>query len=131
MYGEGFDLGGNATEFLAPIFSSGVTLAVTSGYKAAELAIKELNNETVDWMNDYEKTIRSGTNVFKSYVEAWYTGDLQKIFYAKSVNAEIRKQICSVLAGYVWDQTNPFVKKHKNILTTLSKVIDIENRRMD
>jgi flavin-dependent dehydrogenase len=129
MHGEGYALCGNATEFLDPIFSSGVTLAVASGFKAAELAVKQLDNEQVDWQEDYENVISYGTEVFKSYVASWYNGDLQKIFYAKSVNEDIRKQICSVLAGYVWDKSNPFVKKHKSILTTLSKVIDIDTRK--
>ncbi len=127
MYGEGFVLCGNSTEFLDPVFSSGVTLAISSGYKAADLIIKQLNGETVDWENDYEKVIKYGVNVFRSYVEAWYSGDLHTIFFVEEGNFEFKKQICSVLAGYVWDETNPFAKKHKSVLTTLAKVIRITN----
>jgi len=131
MYGEGFVLCGNSTEFLDPIFSSGVTLAISSGYKAAELVAKQLNGEVVDWENDYEKVIRSGVNVFRSYVNAWYSGDLHTIFFVEEGNFEFKKQICSVLAGYVWDETNPFVKKHHTVLTTLAKVIRINEAKMD
>ncbi|MEJ6616876.1 MAG: NAD(P)/FAD-dependent oxidoreductase [Crocinitomicaceae bacterium] len=127
MYGEGFVLCGNSTEFLDPVFSSGVTLAITSGYKAAELVIKQLNGESVDWENDYEKVVKYGVNVFRSYVEAWYSGDLHTIFFVEEGNFEFKKQICSVLAGYVWDETNPFARKHKTVLTTLAKVIRITN----
>jgi len=127
MYGEGFVLCGNSTEFLDPIFSSGVTLAITSGYKAAELVVKQLKGEGVDWENDYEKVVKYGVNVFRSYVEAWYSGDLHTIFFVEDGNFEFKKQICSVLAGYVWDETNPFAKKHKTVLTTLAKVIRITN----
>lgn len=125
MYGEGYVLCGNSTEFLDPVFSSGVTLAISSGYKAADLIIEQLNGKSVDWENDYEKVIKYGVNVFRSYVEAWYSGDLHTIFFVEEGNFEFKKQICSVLAGYVWDETNPFAKKHKTVLTTLAKVIRI------
>lgn len=125
MYGNGYVLCGNSTEFLDPIFSSGVTLATASGYQAASLVLKELNGEAVDWEQDYEKRMQYGINVFRSYVKAWYTGELQTIFFAKNIDPNFKKQICSVLAGYVWDKSNPFVKKHAKILTTLAKVIKL------
>ncbi|WP_308199602.1 NAD(P)/FAD-dependent oxidoreductase [Chitinophaga sedimenti] len=40
FYGEGYVLTGNVTEFLDPIFSSGVTLATVSSQTAAKLVIK-------------------------------------------------------------------------------------------
>ena len=42
LYGDGFVLCGNATEFLDPVFSSGVTFAMESGNKAAKLVIETL-----------------------------------------------------------------------------------------
>jgi flavin-dependent dehydrogenase len=126
LYGQNFVLCGNATEFLDPIFSSGVTLAISSGYRAAELISRSLNGETVDWQKDYEDEMLYGISVFKSYVKAWYNGDLQKIFFSKEINQTYKKQICSVLAGYVWDKSNPFVKKHKTILKTLAQVLSIQ-----
>ncbi len=125
MYGEGYVLCGNSTEFLDPIFSSGVTLAVASGYKAAELTCAHLRDEPVDWEVEYVQFMEHGIEVFRSYVNAWYTGDLHKIFFAENGNPEFKRQICSVLAGYVWDMENPFVKKHRTILPTLAKVISI------
>jgi len=64
-------------------------------------------------------------NVFRSYVMAWYDGTLHDIFFAKTTKQEFRNQICSVLAGYVWDETNPFVKKHNTLIKTLSEVIRV------
>lgn len=123
MYGEGFVLSGNSTEFLDPIFSSGVTLATASGLLSAKLTHKQLSGETVDWKKDYQDVIESGINVFRSYVTGWYNGDFQSIVFAKEIDYEIKNQICSVLAGYIWDHSNPFVKKHETILATLAKVI--------
>jgi flavin-dependent dehydrogenase len=123
LYGEGYVMCGNATEFLDPTFSSGVMFAISSGYKAAEMTVKHLNGEQVDWENDYSNHMKKGINVFRSYVNAWYDGRLPTIFFSKERNQEFMKQICSVLAGYVWDDSNPFVKKHATILTTLAHVI--------
>lgn len=130
FHGNRFVLTGNSTEFLDPIFSSGVTFAMESGSLAAKLVDRELKGEKVDWESDFVDHMKQGVDTFRSYVEAWYSGDLQKIFFASQASEEIKAQICSVLAGYVWDQSNPFVKKHKTILKTLSQVIDIENARV-
>lgn len=125
MHGDGYVLCGNSTEFLDPIFSSGVTLAVVSGYHAADLVIKELKGEDVDWDGEYVSMMKHGIEVFRSYVDGWYNGELHTIFFTENGNPEFKKQICSVLAGYVWDNENPFVKKHKRVLTTLAKVISM------
>jgi len=125
LHGEGFVLCGNSTEFVDPIFSSGVTLAIISGYHAADLVVQHLDGNEVNWDKDYTEFVQQGVDVFKSYVEAWYRGDLHTIFFTKDGKEEFKRQICSVLAGYVWDNGNPFVKKHASILPTLAKVIEM------
>ena len=45
FYGDGFVLTGNVTEFLDPVFSSGVTLATVSSQTAANLVIRKLKGE--------------------------------------------------------------------------------------
>lgn len=126
LYGKGYALTGNSAEFLDPVFSSGVTFATESGLLAAKLITKELNGEIVDWEKEYKGYIMSGVEVFRTYVSEWYTGNLQKIFFHRPENPVIKEQICSVLAGYVWDETNPFVKNHDRLVKTVAKVIDIE-----
>ena len=126
LYGEGFVLTGNSAEFLDPIFSSGVSFATASGLLAAKLVLKERDGFKVDWEKDYVEYIRNGVNVFSSYVKEWYSGNLQKIILHDKPNNEFKEQICAVLAGYVWDNTNPFVKKHDRILQNLSRLIELE-----
>ena len=131
MYGNKFALTGNTMEFLDPVFSSGVAFGTESSLTAARLVARELNGETVDWKTEYEEYLKQGVDVFRTYVLGWYTGEFQNVFFNKSVNPKIKSQITSVLAGYVWDRTNPFVKKHKTILKTLNEVIAIqENAKM-
>jgi flavin-dependent dehydrogenase len=125
FYGDGFVLTGNSTEFLDPVFSSGVTFAMESGVTAAKLVHQQLQGLPVDWERDYVTHIQRGVDTFRSYVKGWYDGSLPSIFFAETTLQDFKEQICSVLAGYVWDETNPFVKKHDRILTTLSKVVSI------
>ncbi|XZF12833.1 NAD(P)/FAD-dependent oxidoreductase [Chitinophagaceae bacterium MMS25-I14] len=124
FYGKGFVLTGNVTEFLDPVFSSGVTLASVSAQLASNLVIRHLNGEQVDWENDYMKRMQIGVDVFRTYVNGWYDGTLFKIFFAANRNPEIMSQICSVLAGYVWDENNPFVKNHEKNVRTLARYLD-------
>ena len=64
-----------------------------------------------------------GVNVFRTFVMGWYDGDLHTIFFSKNQNSDMRKQICSVLAGYVWDDSNPFVRNHSKQVKTLANFI--------
>lgn len=130
FFGDRFVLTGNTTEFLDPVFSSGVAFATESGLKAAKLVEKELKDEKVDWNEDYVNHLEYGIDVFRSYVKEWYSGNLQKIFFHVNINPLMKKQLTSVLAGYVWDKNNPFVRKHKTILKTLAEVVEIEKMNM-
>ncbi len=126
MFGDGYVLTGNSTEFLDPVFSSGVCFATESSLKAAKLAIRELEGETVDWQTEYEDYMKYGIDVFTTYVKEWYTGNLQTLFFHQPENPEVKRKICAVLAGYVWDETNPFVKKHDNLIKNMAHIINME-----
>lgn len=127
FYGEGFVLTGNVTEFLDPVFSSGVTLATVSSQLAAKLVIRKLKGETFDWDAEYTQPMMQGVNTFRSYVMAWYEGTLDTIFFADNQVPEIKNMICSVLAGYVWDTTNPYVKDHETALQKLAHLITLRD----
>lgn len=122
-YGKNFVLTGNSAEFVDPIFSSGVTFATESAALAAELIDKELRGENVNWDEEYTAYIQRGVDVFKSFITHWYDGSLQKIFFNEQPDSNIKNQICSILAGYVWDQKNPFVRKHKRAIPALAAVL--------
>lgn len=128
FYGEGFVLTGNVTEFLDPIFSSGVTLATVSSQLAAKLVIRKLQGETIDWDKEYSEVMMQGINTFRSYVMAWYEGTLDAIFFADKPDLTIKNQICSVLAGYVWDKSNPYVRNHSTELSKLGRLIGLERK---
>jgi flavin-dependent dehydrogenase len=127
FYGDGFVLTGNVTEFLDPVFSSGVTLAVVSSQLAAHLVIRKLKGENVDWNKEYSEPMMQGINTFRSYVMAWYEGTLDTIFFADNQVEKIKSMICSVLAGYVWDTNNPYVKNHKTALHKLARTVELRD----
>ncbi len=126
LHGEGFVLTGNSAEFLDPVFSSGVTFATESALQASKLITRQLKGEKVDWETDYVHHMKEGVNVFATYVKEWYTGNLQTIFFESNDNPVIKAQICAVLAGYVWDKTNPFVKNHHRLVKTVARIAELE-----
>jgi len=123
FYGEGYALTGNSTEFLDPVFSSGVCFATESGILAAKLALRQINGEKVDWQKEYTEYMEYGIGVFTTYVKEWYTGNLQELFYHQPENPEVKRKICAVLAGYVWNKENTFVSKHHNIIKNMAYMI--------
>lgn len=120
MHGPAFALLGNAAEFLDPVFSSGVAIGMRSASVAAKVLDRQLRGEAVDWTRDFEAPLRKGVGTFRVYVEAWYDGRFQKIMFAKNKTPSIRKMISSVLAGYAWDESNPFVADANRRVNTLA-----------
>ena len=123
LYGHKYALLGNAGEFLDPVFSSGVTIALRSATLAAPLVAKQINGESVDWENDFSVPLYKGINTFKAYVSSWYTGELQKIILTPKPDSKVKRMVCSVLAGYSWDETNPLVLKPKRRLTAIADTL--------
>ena len=58
---------------------------------------------------------------------AWYEGTLDTIFFADNQQPNIKSMICSVLAGYVWDTTNAYVKDHTTALHKLAHIINLRD----
>jgi 2-polyprenyl-6-methoxyphenol hydroxylase-like FAD-dependent oxidoreductase len=123
LHGPRFALVGNATEFLDPIFSSGVTLALASANRAARVLTRQLCGAPVDWETDYAAHVIQGIDTFRSYVSAWYDGTLPDVLFSTRKSPEIMRQICSVLAGYVWDRSNPYVAQPDRALALLAQIV--------
>ncbi|HTO39107.1 MAG TPA: NAD(P)/FAD-dependent oxidoreductase [Brumimicrobium sp.] len=125
QFGEGYALTGNSSGFLDPVFSSGVSLATTSGLLAAKLLARQMNGEKIDWQTDFADYMTEAYEVFSTYVNEWYNGNLQTLFFHKPENKEVKEKICAVLAGYAWNKENPFVAKHKKIISNLAYTINM------
>jgi len=122
LHGKGFALLGNAAEFLDPVFSSGVTIALRSAKLAADALHRQLCGENVDWQKEFAQPLQLGVNTFRAYVEGWYSGEFQDIVFYQKAQPEIRRMISSILAGYAWDTQNPFVREPKRRLAMLAEL---------
>lgn len=120
--GDGYAIIGNAGEFLDPVFSSGVTVALQSADLAVDVIDKIFKGEAYDWLEDFEQPLKVGINTFKSYVENWYSGGFQDVIYSDIQEQAVKPKIASILAGYAWDTRNPFVAKPERGLQSLIQI---------
>ena len=126
LHGPGFALLGNAAEFLDPVFSSGVTIAMRSASMAAAVLHRQLQGEAVDWQTEFAEPLKRGVDTFRCYVEGWYAGTFQDVIYHPDSSPQIRRMISAILAGYAWDERNPFVSEPKRRLRMLSDICATE-----
>lgn len=110
LWGERFALLGNAGEFLDPVFSSGITIALKSAHLAAPLVSRQILGKKVDWQAEYADPLSKGVDVFRVYVQAWYDLRFQRVIFAPNKDPRGKSMVCSILAGYAWDESNPFVQ---------------------
>jgi flavin-dependent dehydrogenase len=122
LSGPGYALLGNAAEFLDPIFSSGVTIAFKSASLAAAVLQRRFAGETVDWLSDYAVPLKLGVDTFRAFVESWYRGGFQRIIFHRQQPPEIRRMISAILAGYAWDESNPYVREPRRRLAALEEL---------
>lgn len=122
LWGKNFALLGNAGEFLDPVFSSGVTIAMKSASLAAPLVKKQIQGSKVDWESEYAQPLKFGVDTFRCFVEAWYNESFQNVVYHDQHDDSVRRMISSILAGYAWDEKNPYVAKSVRRLNVLAEV---------
>jgi len=123
LWGPGYALLGNAGEFLDPVFSSGVTIAMKSASLAAATLDQQLKGEAVNWATAYAEPLQTGIDTFRVFVEAWYDGRFQDIIFApENSSSKVREMISSILAGYAWDDANPYVRDSERRVNTLAEL---------
>jgi flavin-dependent dehydrogenase len=122
LWGDGYALLGNAGEFLDPVFSSGVTIAVKSASLAVACLQRQLDGESPNWDTEFAVPLKKGVDVFRTFVESWYAGGFQDIIFHEQQQDDIRRMISSILAGYAWDETNPYVQESQRRLAALESI---------
>lgn len=123
LVGEHYVLIGNSGDFLDPVFSSGIAIAIYSAVLASQLITRQLKGEMIDWHEQFEEEVRFGIRVFRTYVKGWYDGRFQDVIYAITDNSEIHRYIASILGGYAWDRTNPFVTDSERRLNMVANAV--------
>lgn len=124
MYGPRHVMLGNAAEFLDPIFSSGVTVALKSASLAAPLVDRMLRGDEVDWDAEFVRPLAVGVEAFRACVDGWYSGRLQRIIFSGRQGAnEVSRNLTGILAGYAWDTDNPMVRRTGRYLELVDQMI--------
>lgn len=122
LYGKNYALLGNAGEFLDPVFSSGVTIALRSASTAVPLVIRQLNGEQPDWEQEFSAPLRKGIKTFRFFVEAWYDSRFQDVIFSTKRNDGVTAMISAILAGYAWDDSNPYVAETARRMNVLREI---------
>ncbi|MDL0096218.1 hypothetical protein [Campylobacter vicugnae] len=95
---------------------------MVSAKLASQVVAKILKGISVDMQQEYVEPLMFGINTFRTYVEGWYNTKFQDIIYTKQENHIVKRQICSILAGYAWDRDNPYAVKSNEALEALAKI---------
>ncbi len=102
LRGPGFVLAGDAAEFLDPIWSTGVMLAMRSGEKAAlalARAVQSGRPLTSEAFERYERTFRRWTRAHFQMIEAWYAPGFAEVLLNRRNMLGVADAVTRLLAG--------------------------------
>jgi FADH2-dependent halogenase len=100
--GDGFLLAGDAAEFMDPIFSTGVILAMRSGERAGRdlaAAIKAGGPLHADRFKGYEKSFKQWTSNHFAMIDAFYAPGFGNVFLTPKNTFGMVKAVIGLLAG--------------------------------
>lgn len=102
--GDGFLLIGDAARFVDPIFSSGVSVALSSAKFASERIVYAVENDDFSKaaLKPYEERLRRGTSVWYEFITLYYK--LLPLFTHFIQSKKHRHQVLQLLQGEVYDR---------------------------
>jgi len=122
LTGDRLVLVGDAGRFVDPIFSTGVSIALTCSRYAHKDILKalETGNFKRDAFSEYEATIRRGTRNWYNFITVYYR--LNVLFTAFIMDPRYRVDVIKLLQGDVYDETEPAVlTRMRNIVAEVEK----------
>jgi flavin-dependent dehydrogenase len=103
---------GDSSCFIDPVFSSGVTLALTSAKEMAALlspALKRGEEANPELMRPIHEATAQGYETFAALVHRFYnTKIVDNLIFGAPADGELRPSVVSVLGGDVFREDNPF-----------------------
>ena len=99
LSGPGFVLVGDAAEFLDPIFSTGVLLAMRSGERAARDLARALKAGGPVALDGYERAFRKWTRNHFKMVDAYYEPGFAPVFLTPRDTFGMVRAVIGLLAG--------------------------------
>ena len=110
--GSRFTCVGDSAGFIDPVFSSGVSLALSRGVAVARQligAFKDGREADVDLMQPVEESMKRGYDTFASLVFRFYnTRFVDNLIFGAPAEGRLRAGVVSVLAGDVFREKNEF-----------------------
>ena len=71
---------------------------------------------------EFAAPLKKGVKTFHTFVSSWYDCRFQDVVYHDKHNDDIKAMISSVLAGYAWDENNPYVKDSERRMNVLAEI---------
>ena len=102
--GNGYLMVGDAARFVDPIFSSGVSVALSSAKFASEAIVDGLERGDVSEavFKPYEQRLKRGTTIWYEFISLYYK--LLPLFTKFIASEEHRHQVLQLLQGEVYDR---------------------------
>jgi flavin-dependent dehydrogenase len=122
-YGQRFACIGDASAFLDPVFSSGVSLALAGGERLVDIlvpALAESREGDPDLMGALGEHMSVAYEAFSRFIQRFYnTGLIDNVLLAEKHPSQMfRSGVISVLAFDLWRDDNPF----QNMLMSARRV---------
>ncbi|MCA9640622.1 MAG: tryptophan 7-halogenase [Polyangiaceae bacterium] len=104
LVGEGWMLVGDAAAFIDPVFSTGVHLAVLSGFRAAEVASAGLKRKPSGavphrQLVSYQRWLAPLIQRYRGFVSGFYTPEFVELMLAPTEKLQLRQAVTSMLSG--------------------------------
>lgn len=125
LHGDGIVLVGDASGFLDPVFSSGLCLALGGAERLAvalDAALKSPADEE-RLLVAHEAAVRRAFSAIQPFVDHWYRGSLKTVFFHRGESPLVRPRITSILAGEIWDSSNPLALEGSRWITALDAAV--------
>ncbi len=106
-YGENYLLLGDAYAFIDPVFSSGVMMAMQSGFAAADTVAVCLTDQKKmhKALKKYDSTMHVGPRVFSWFIYRVTNPVIRNMFMEPKNLFRVKEAVLSVLAGDVYGKT--------------------------
>jgi flavin-dependent dehydrogenase len=120
-YGRRWGCAGDASCFLDPVFSSGVSLAMLSAESVAgrvSAALRAGTEDDPELLAAHAKRMEIGYRTFSGIIYRFYHAELvHRLFFQDTDGAPLRAGITSVLGGDFWRDDNQFQQMLLNSLS--------------
>jgi hypothetical protein len=132
--GDGYFMVGDAGCFLDPIFSTGVTLAMTGAREAVKHVTALMRGTTTPKRAqvDYIRFVSGSTGVFWRMIRNYYQHSFRELFLNGTGPHDVHRAVISILAGHVFPRP-PFALRWRLWLffffMNVNKVVPLVPRR--